>query len=196
MWGERGHKSGSSPCVWLSSSALLAWQSSLPPQALPAADFLPPVTPAHLPTPNSSPRSGPLLQAPRTSSQPSCTPENTRPSPGHVGPRYGPSVYFPLCPICHRSAASPSSNGLKCFPSVLIDFPVERVFPQIRESLLCFSSPTPSVQVLSGPYWFSVILPGWSVHWCKWAVKLLYYYCVIAFDLNLSVLFPFLSQIT
>ena len=31
VWGERGYNSGSSPCVWLSNSALLPWQSSLPP---------------------------------------------------------------------------------------------------------------------------------------------------------------------
>ena len=72
---------------------------------------------------------------------------NTHRSLGHVGQKYGQSVYFSLCPVCHRSAASPSSNSLKCFPSVLVDFPVregfsslERGFPRIRESLLCFSS--------------------------------------------------------
>ena len=31
MWGERGYNRGSSPCMWLSSSALLPWQSGLPP---------------------------------------------------------------------------------------------------------------------------------------------------------------------
>ena len=53
----------------------------------------------------------------------------------------GPSVHFSFCPVCHRSATSPSSDSLKCFPPVPIDFPVERGFPLIRESLLCFSSP-------------------------------------------------------
>ena len=87
-------------------------------------DFLPPVPSVRLPTANSSSHSGPVFQSPHSSSQPPCTPVNTRPSPGHVGLWYGPSVYFSLCPICHRLAASPSSNSLKCFPSVPIDFPI------------------------------------------------------------------------
>ena len=92
--------------------------------AFPAADFLPPVPSVHLPTANSSSHSGPVLQSPCTSSPtPLHTCEHTSPS-RDVGPRYRPSLYFSLCPVCHRLAASPSSDSLKCFPSVPVNFPV------------------------------------------------------------------------
>ena len=32
MWGERGYRGGSTPCMWL-NSALLPWQSNFPPKA-------------------------------------------------------------------------------------------------------------------------------------------------------------------
>ena len=112
-------------------------------------DFLPPLPSVYLPTSNSSSCSKPILQSPQTSSQSPCTPVNTRPSLGHVGPWYAPSAYFSLCPVCHRSATSPSSDSLKCFPSVPIEFPVrEGVSPNSGISPL-LQLPCPRVQVLS-----------------------------------------------
>ena len=75
---------------------------------------------------------------------------NTRPSPGHVGQRYGLSVYFSFCPVCHGSATSSSSDSLKCFSSVPVDFSVgEEVSPNLGISSL-LQRPYPGVQVPSG----------------------------------------------
>ena len=127
--------------------ACMAGQSSS--VGIPCCRFPPSGPPVRLPTANSSSRSGPVLPSPRTSSQPPCTPVNTRPSLGHIGLWYGPSVYFSLHPICHRSAASSSSNSLKCFPSVPIDFPDgEGVLPNSGISPL-LQLPYPGVQVPS-----------------------------------------------
>ena len=71
---------------------------------------------------------------------------------GHVGPQYGPSVSFSLCPVCHRLVTSLSSDSLKCFPSVPTDFPIsEGASLDVGISpLLQFPPPSPSrVQVLS-----------------------------------------------
>ena len=127
--------------------ASMAVQSSS--VGIPCCRFPPSCSPVRLPTAKSSSRSGPVLQCPRTSSQPTCTPVNTRPSLGHVGLWYGPSVCFSLRPICHRSAASSSSNSLKCFPSVPVDFPDRKgVSPNSGISPL-LQLPYPGVQVPS-----------------------------------------------
>ena len=170
MWGRRG---GSFPCMWLSSSAPLPWQSSLPSSAFPAVDFLPPVPSVRLPTANSSSRSRPVLQSPRSSSQPPCTPMNTHPNPGHVELWYGPSVYFSLCPICHRLATSPSSDVLMlpfcpnlfcCQRGV---FPIrEQVSPNSGISPLlqlpCCGVPVPSCFLSSSFSLFFIILPSYA----------------------------------
>ena len=115
------------------------------PVGIPCCGF----SPSHLPTANSSSRSRPVLQSPRSSSQPPCTPVNTCPSPGHIGLWYRPSVYFSLYPACHRSATSPSFDNFKCFPSVPIDFPVgEGVSPNLGISPL-LQLPCSGLRVLS-----------------------------------------------
>ena len=108
-----------------------------------------------LPSPSLSPLSQQQFSPQACSPAPThqlpapCTPVDTRPSLGHVGLWYRPSVYFSLCPVCHRLAASPSSNSLKCFPSVPIDFPVgEGVSPNLGISPL-LQFPCPGVQVPS-----------------------------------------------
>ena len=58
-------------------------------------------------------------------------------------------MLFSLCPVCHRSATSPTSDSIKCFPSVPVYFPVrEGVSPNSGISPL-LQLPCPGVQVLS-----------------------------------------------
>lgn len=65
-----------------------------------------------------------LLSNPHALASPLCTPVHMCSSPGYVQfVGYRLSVWFLLYPDCHRSAASSSSNSLKCFPSVPVDFP-------------------------------------------------------------------------
>ena len=108
-----------------------------------------PIPSVHLLTANRTSHSTSVLQSPRSSSQLLYTPVNTHPSLGHVGLQYGPSVYFSLCPICHSSATSLSSNSLKCFPLVPINSPIregvsplERGFPEFG-NLSSASAPLP-----------------------------------------------------
>ena len=75
-------------------------------------------------------------------------------------------MYFSFCPVCHGSATSSSSDSLKCFSSVPVDFSVgEEVSPNLGISLL--QLPHPGVQVLSGFLSFSfsllfAILPSYA----------------------------------
>lgn len=53
---------GSTPCMWLNSSALVPWQSSFPPKAFHLAYFLPPLPSGCLPTAGSSAYLGIVFQ--------------------------------------------------------------------------------------------------------------------------------------
>lgn len=50
-------------------------------------------------------------------------------------------VWFSLCPVWHRSAASPSSDNLRCFPSVSTKFPNSEGPSSDVGIFLLFSSP-------------------------------------------------------
>ena len=135
--GERGCSCRSIPCMSLNSGALLPWQSRFPLQAFPVADFLPPIPIGCLLAANNSTPPGFVLQSPRSSSQPPCTPVDTHPSVGHAVLLHGLSVQVSLCALCHRLAVSPSSDSLRCFPSVPTDFSVsEGASPDVGTSLL------------------------------------------------------------
>ena len=78
-----------------------------------------------------------------------CTPLNIHPSLGHIVPWYGPSVYFSLCQVCYQSTSSPSSDSLKCFPLVPVDFPTSERVSLNSGIFPLFQLPHPGVQAPS-----------------------------------------------
>ena len=80
-------------------------------------DLLPHVPSYCLPTVNSRPCLGIVLQSLWSSSQPPSMPENLCPCPGYVGLQQGSSVWFLFHSACHRSASA-LSNSFKCSSTV------------------------------------------------------------------------------
>ena len=170
VWGERGYNSGSSPCVWLSNSTcfhgspvFLHRHSLLRLSSLPSPQSISPQPTAVL---TLGLFSSPHALAPRPLAHLwTHVPVGTLRAPVQI-------VCVSLCPVCHRSAASASSDSLKCFPSVPIDFPIggfpsgEGVSPDSGISPL-LQLPRPGVQVPSHflsssfPLLFSV-LPSYA----------------------------------
>lgn len=105
------------------SPAVTLCPPGFPAKAFPIVDFFPPVPSGHLPAFNSSPQPRIALQSPHSHFQLPCVPVDPHPSPRYVRLYHGLSLWFLLYSDCHVSVASPSSDSLKCFVSVSINFP-------------------------------------------------------------------------
>ena len=82
---ERGCNGDPTLCMSLNNGAFLLWWSGLSPRAFPVAELL---TPAHSGCPllaKNSSLLGSALQTPSSSTQPLCTPVDTRFRLGHTG---------------------------------------------------------------------------------------------------------------
>ena len=135
--------------------------------SIPCYRFLPHVPSVSFPTASSSSYSRPVLQSPRSSSQPPCTPVNTQPSPGHVvhgmdhlriSHSVPPATDWPLHPLLR------ASNASLLFQSIS---PSERDFPEFGNLSSASAPPSqgagpiPLPLLLLLPSFFS-ILPSYA----------------------------------
>ena len=173
--GKRGVSDGSSPCVWLSSSALSSWLPGVPPKALPAMDFFSPIPSGCLPAVNSSPRPRIALQSPLSSSHPLLLPVDSHSCPGYVGPRRGSAVWFSLHWYYHRLAAL-LSDSFKCFPSVPMecpgfrDLPPASAPPSLAADWSCSLSSSSSLRLSYQVCMDRYIPLGWSGTSAQWEI--------------------------
>lgn len=100
-----------------------------------------------------------------SSSQHPCAQVDKHACPGYIEPQHRLSMWFSLHSDCHRSAVSPSSDSLKCFPSAPTALPRCGVSPLLQlpnpnhSCSLSSSFSLPSF-ILPSYLWICIILSG------------------------------------